>query len=179
GNSTALFTQAASRLGGTKVVSLCRSSEWMTTVAADVEKIVGAAWFDNLDARLADILGADYAAIIGDHRRVLVFWDAHGFEIAEVVLGEILPRLVDREHLLVMHDISDNRYAAVSRAYHGPLWKGIKWQQRTQAWKSRVNIGWMNSIQDQVIALADFSWRNRVDIGSADHQYAMYFDAHP
>ena len=37
---------------------------------------------------------------------------------------------------------------------------------------SRVNIGWMNSLQDQVIALADFAARNDIEIGSADHEYA-------
>ena len=31
GNSTALFCQAAAALGGTKVVSLCHSGDWITT----------------------------------------------------------------------------------------------------------------------------------------------------
>ena len=152
----------------------------VAVVAPRIARVVDPAWFANIDARRIDILSADYAEIIADHRRVLVLWDAHGFEIAELVLGEILPRLADREHLLLMHDISDNRYAAVPRSYGGhPLWKGSKWQQRTGAWDSRVNIGWMNSMQDQVVALADFSARNDVEIGSADHEYAQFFAAHP
>ena len=118
--------------------------------------------------------------LLADHERVLLLWDAHGFEIAELVLGEILPRLADREHLLLMHDISDNRYPGVPRSYGGqPLWKGSAWQKRTGAWESRVNIGWMNSMQDQVIALADFAARNDLEIGSADHEYARFFGAHP
>jgi hypothetical protein len=161
------------------VVSLCQSSEWRSLVEPRVAAFVDADWFSRLDARVADILSADYSAIIEGHSRVLLFWDAHGFEIAEVVLGDILPRLAEREHLVLMHDISDNRYGGVSRSYAGqPLWKGIKWQQRTGSWGSRVNIGWMNSIQDQVIAIADFSARNDLEVGSADDAYAKFFAAH-
>jgi SAM-dependent methyltransferase len=180
GNSTALFGEAARRLGHTKVVSLCISAEWMAIASPRIVPIVDAAWFANIDAQRTDILSADYAEIIADHQRVLVLWDAHGFDIAELVLGEILPRLAGRPHLLLMHDISDNRYAEVPRSYGGqPLWKGSSWQQRTGLWNSRVNIGWMNSIQDQIIALADFSARNDVEIGSADHEYAQFFAANP
>ena len=31
------------------------------------------------------------------------------------------------------------------------------------------------TLQDQVIATADFAWRNGIDIGSADHEYAQFF----
>jgi len=180
GNSTALFAQAAWRLGRMKIVSLCVSGEWASMVAPRIAKLVDPAWFANVDARRTDILAADYGEIIANHQRVLVLWDAHGFEIAELVLGEILPRLSDRPHLVLMHDISDNRYAGVPRSYGGhPLWKGSRWQQKTGAWDSRVNIGWMNSIQDQVIALADFSARNDLEIESADRDYTEFFAAHP
>ena len=180
GNSTSVFGQAAWRLGRTKIISLCQSGAWQNLSAPKIAGIVDSRWFDNIDARLANILTADYGAILRDHERVLVLWDAHGLEIAEVVLGDILPRLFDRPHLVLMHDILDNRYAGMARSYGGqPLWKGAKWQQRTGAWNSRINIGWMNSIQDQVIALADFSARNDLEIGSADHEYATFFGAHP
>jgi len=176
GNSTALFCQAAARLGNTKVVSLCYSGDWTTITAPKLARIVDRRWFDPLDARMTDIVGADYAEILGDHQRVLLLWDAHGFEIAEVVLGEILPRLVGREHFVIMHDIVDNRYARVSRSYGGqPLWKGSEWQQRTGHHEARVNIGWMHSIQDQIIAIADFSVRNDLEIGSADHEFHRLF----
>jgi hypothetical protein len=78
-----------------------------------------------------------------------------------------------------MHDISDNRYAAVSRSYEGqPLWKGSTWDQGTGRSTSRVNIGWMSSLQDQVIAVADFATRNDIEIGSADHEYALFIQEH-
>jgi hypothetical protein len=186
GNSTAVFAQAARQLGigpsgkATKIVSLCVTGDWDADVAPAIAKIVDPDWFASVDARRIDILFVDYAQLLADHRRVLVLWDAHGFDIAELVLGEILPRLADREHLVLLHDISDNRYQAIPRSYGGqPLWKGAAWQKRTGAWESRINIGWMNSMQDQVIALADFAARNDLDIGSADHEYARFFEAHP
>ncbi len=180
GNSTALFAQAGWRLGGTKVVSLCLSDYWSTTSVDRLKAVVHPDWFKNLDVRVADIVTTDYKRIVADHQRVLVLWDAHGFEIAETILGDILPLIADREHLILMHDISDNRYGNLPRSYQGqPLWKGSGWQQSTGTWSSRVNIGWMNSIQDQVIALADFSARNDIEIGSGDHEYAAYFARYP
>jgi hypothetical protein len=179
GNSTALFAQAARHLGTARIISLCQSDDWTATVAPRIASFVDPQWFATVEARRTDILSVDFEAMLAAHRRVLVLWDAHGFEIAELVLGEILPRLANRDHLVLMHDISDNRYAGVPRSYLGqPLWKGSEWQRRSGA-DSRVNIGWMNSMQDQVIALADFAARNDLEIGSADHEYTTYFDSHP
>lgn len=180
GNSTALFTQAAFRLGHTRVVSLCMSPDWDDEVAPRLKAQVEPAWFDRLDARRADILIADYGRIIGDARRVLLLWDAHGFDIAEVVLGTILPLLADREHFVIMHDISDSRYTTADRSYDWtPFWKGPQWQERSGIWTARTNIGWMNSIQNQIIAIADFATRNELEIGSADHEYWRFFEEQP
>jgi hypothetical protein len=180
GNSTALFCQAASRLGNTRVVSLCKSKDWHTDSLPKITQFVSREWLSRLDARLTDILEVEYAELFEHADRVLLLWDAHGFEIAEIVLGRILPMIADRPHLVLIHDISDNRYAAVPRSYEGqPLWKGARWQHVTRSRDSRINIGWMNSMQEQVIALADFATRNEVEVGSADHEYARYFCGYP
>jgi cephalosporin hydroxylase len=180
GNSTALFCQAAQRLGGTRVVSLCNSRDWVDETLPKLRSVVPAGWFDPLDARITDIIDVDFEAVLNGSQRVLVLWDAHGFEIAEIVLGRILPLVGDRPHLVLMHDISDNRYAAVSRSYEDqPIWKGSTWDTGTGKSSARVNIGWMSSVQDQVIAVADFAARNEIEIGSADHEYARFFGARP
>jgi hypothetical protein len=180
GNSTALFCQAASRLGATRVVSLCNSRDWSEESLPRVRAVVPPGWLECLDARTTDILDVDYEQLVAGSTRVLLLWDAHGFEIAETVLGRILPLIADRPHLVLMHDISDNRYAAVARSYEGqPIWKGSTWDRGTGTSLARVNIGWMNSLQDQVIAIADFAARNDIEIGSADHEYAEYFAARP
>jgi hypothetical protein len=180
GNSTALFCQAASRLGQTRVVSLCNSKEWSEVTVPRLTPIVPHGWFDPLDARVTDIVDVDYAAVLRDGRRVLFLWDAHGFQIAEVVLGNILPLLAGREHLVIMHDITDTRYSDVPRSYEGrPIWKGSTSAGPKGDSSARVNIGWMNSVQDQVVAIADFSFRNGFELGSADHAYAQFFGANP
>ena len=180
GNSTAVFCQAASRLNRTRVVSLCHSNDWASETLPRLTGVVPGGWLDRLDARMADILEVDYEDVLRGHERILLLWDAHGFEIAEIVLGRILPLISERPHLVLIHDISDNRYGAVPRSYEGqPLWKGSRALAATGRGTSRVNIGWMNSRQDQVIALADFSARNDIEIGSADHEYRQFFDAHP
>lgn len=180
GNSTALFCQAASRLGATRVVSLCNSKDWSAETLPKLTPLVPAGWLDRLDARVTDILDVDYAQLFGDAKRVLVLWDAHGFEIAETVLGRILPLLANRSHLILMHDISDNRYAAVPRSYEDqPIWKGSTWNRGTGRSTARVNLGWLTSLQDQVVAIADFAARNEIEIGSADHEYAGFFSARP
>lgn len=180
GNSTALFCQAASHLPGTNVVSICSSQDWALETVPRLKGIVSSRWFDRLEARTAEIGEVDYEEILKGRDRVLLLWDAHGFEIADVVLGRILPLISDRSHLVLMHDISDNRYAAVPRSYEGqPVWKGSRAQAASGSSNSRVNIGWMNSRQDQVIAVADFAVRNDIEIGSADHEYAQLFSGRP
>ena len=178
GNSTAIFCQAASRLGG-RVVSLCSSRDWIDETLPRLETVVAPGWLDVLDARITDILDIDYDRLLSGAKRVMLLWDAHGFEIAEMVLGRILPLLNDRPHLILMHDISDTRYATVSRSYEGqPLWKGSTWDTGTGKSSARVNIGWMSSLQDQVIAVADFALRN--DLGSDPPiTCAQFFAAHP
>ena len=179
GNSTALFCLAGQRLSTVEIVSVCLSGEWIVDVASKVGRILGAAALRRLDARMADIATVDYERIIADHRRVLVLWDAHGFEIADVVLGQILPALVGREHLVLMHDIIDNRYAeSVGRAYKPGLWRP-RASPGDEANGDFVNIGWMSSFFEQIIPLVDFSARNDVAIGSGEHEWHRFFDPHP
>lgn len=180
GNSTALSCQAASRLRSTRVVSLCNSKNWDAESLPRVKRVVPTGWLDRLEARTTDILEVDYEQLFAEAGRVLLLWDAHGFEIAETVLGRILPLIADRAHLVLMHDISDNRYASVPRSYEGqPVWKGSTWDKGTGISLARVNIGWMSSLQDQAVAVADFAARNDIEIGSADHEYAEYFGRRP
>ena len=58
-----------------------------------------------------DILVGRLRAAVRRVRTVLVLWDAHGFEIAETrARANPAAHRRPRAHLLLMHDISDNRY---------------------------------------------------------------------
>lgn len=82
------------------------------------------------------------------------------------------------------HTISEDRDTLRAllggRSHEGqPVWKGSTWDKGTVTSLARVNIGWMNSLQDQAVAIADFAARNDIEIGSADHEYAEYFGSRP
>jgi len=175
GNSTCVFTTAAQATGG-RVVSLCLSPFWRTETVPAIDRLVPPSWLSHVDAREADIAGADFEAIVGDAARVLIFWDAHGYHLADHVLGRLLPLVARRPHLVVMHDISDARYdvpaAAAGYRGHG-LWRGNDWSGPF------VRLGHLQSNVEQAVAAVDFTSRNGVALRTAAEQIREVVGAHP
>jgi hypothetical protein len=70
-----------------------------------------------------DITKVDFDPIIRGSRRAVVFWDAHGAEVADAVITRLLPAL-PAENMIVVDDMwtTPDRYGL--RAVHqaGPLW---------------------------------------------------------
>src|SRR5262249_35660982 len=122
-------------------------------------------WFSRLEAVEADILTYDFKNALAGAQRVLLFWDAHGFEVAEVVLGQIMPELAARAHLVIMHDILDRRYQDVvpSSYEDNELWTGGNCNSRY------LQLGLLVSGVEQVISIFDFSTRNGLPLHSCDH----------
>ncbi len=167
GNSTVAFTEAAFLAGGpTRVLSLCLSSDWEEQTLPRLRPLVTEEWLNNLTALRTEILSFDFATALKDAKRVLLFWDAHGFDIAECVLARILPLLADRQHLVIMHDLSDVRYAGRPPEYRGDgIWKGNDWSGPL------VRLGRIDSNVEQAIAAIEFTTRNEIALESADHSY--------
>jgi hypothetical protein len=165
GNSTCVFAEAANRLPDCRVLSLCNTEFWDRDVQPRLKKVVPASWFAPLDARYGDILAFDFEKALLGRERVLVFWDAHGFAVAECVLGDILPRLAARPHVVAMHDLSDARYFPPGVDDYGAdeLWTGDG--------KGWLRIGNIKSTVAQAIAITDFCTRNRLTLDSADHSF--------
>jgi hypothetical protein len=170
GNSTCLFTEAVQGTGA-RVVSLCLSDDWRTIVRPRLEPVVGAAWFAPLEAREGNLLQEDFDALLATAKRVLVFWDAHGFIVAQHVLAHLLPRLASREHVVAMHDLSDARGNSDEQAYYGdrPLWCGNDWSG------PRLRLGHIDTAVEQAIAAVDFTSRNRLALRSADERLRARF----
>ncbi|MFN2454876.1 MAG: hypothetical protein ABR577_11715 [Pyrinomonadaceae bacterium] len=166
GNSTVIFTEAANQLGDCRVVSLCLTDVWQKATVPSLSEMVPEKWFDPLDALQADILTFDYEATFMDAKRVMIFWDAHGFDVAECVLGKILPLVQDRPHLVIMHDLSDARYTGdeytTNYGEHG-LWKG------EAAGDPSIRLGHISSKVAQSVSIFDFTSRNKLSLHSADH----------
>ena len=172
GNSTTVFCQAVYENRHGRVVSLCLSDNWQKQTVPRLKSVVEPDWFDCLDARIGDMRLENPQALLGDAKRVLVLWDAHGFEIADFVLGGLLPFLANREHMILVHDISDLRYTGKTLEYQGTeLWKGMKWQKYTKKYESRLYLGWIDTIVEQAFAIVDFLTRNKGELLSADDSF--------
>jgi tetratricopeptide (TPR) repeat protein len=169
GNSTCAFTEVANRLrpAACDVVSVCLSDDWFRT-APRAAQVVPAEWWAPLHTFRGNILTVPYAQLFAGRKRVMVFWDAHGFDVAECVLGEIAPLLADRSHAILMHDISDLRHMPDRVREYGErsLWRGNNWSG------PRVCIGDVDSAVEQSISILDFTTRNRMTLFSADHSLA-------
>jgi hypothetical protein len=172
GNSTCVFTEVANRLGSCSVISLDLEDYWEKTTVPKIRKIVPPDWFKPLQALRTNILTFDFETAFKNAGRVLVFWDAHGFDIAECVLGRILPAIQHKPHLVIMHDMSDARYCdPQSTIPYGEnrLWTGLT------AGSARVRLGHISSAVPQSIAIVDFTSRNEVTLYSADHDLHTEF----
>lgn len=104
GNSTCLLTQAANDIGA-DVVSVGFDSEhaWETRTAPRLLSAgMPPAWFATLRVFQADITDTDFAPIV-DGRRTFVFWDAHGTDVADAVIGRLFPLLED--NLVLVDDV--------------------------------------------------------------------------
>jgi SAM-dependent methyltransferase len=167
GNSTAVLTEAANQIGAT-VKSFDLNPGWLRK--GSLEGLVDPAWFEALELLHGDLTGEDFGRHIGD--RTLIVWDAHGFDIAETVLGRILPLIAAKPHLVMCHDIADNRFAFTERQYRGPLWRGMDDYYHTLATEPRsfFNLGHFCGAVDQVIPILDFCWRNEIELHSADQE---------
>jgi len=169
GNSTAAFTEAANILKkngfSTRIVSLCFSEDWDEFTKPRLKRIVPKDWFGPLQALLANILDFDYDSVFSGTKSCLIFWDAHGFDIAECVLGNILPKIANKQHLVIMHDLSDTRYQSVEHRRYGDhgIWKGNNWEG------PRLRLGIVDSAVEQAVAILDFVSRNEIIFDSADH----------
>jgi hypothetical protein len=170
GNSTALFTQAANRLGDVFVASFCKSTDWEAETGPRLVAKLGADWFSPLKIYRIGIEQVDFSFVIGDAKRILLLWDAHGMVVAGHVLSHVMPMLAKLDHLVICHDVSDNRmWPDASRSYEGRhFWHGMDAFEKAPQTTARLNILWLNTVVDQFIPILDFCWRNRIELHSAD-----------
>lgn len=158
GNSTALFLELLTQLPGCDFISLCRANTWELETKARL-KFKPASWFARGDIRVCEI--TEQRIDFSPYQRVFLFWDAHGFEVAEWVLGRVMPRLALRQHIVAMHDLSDLRFNGVPPRYTGPLWKG-------EVGEHDFHLGTIYSRVPQAISALDFCTRNRIPLNSAE-----------
>ena len=170
GNSTCAFTEVCRMLlpSPCAILSLCLSDDWDKKTVPRLKNVVTPEWFAPLTALTTDILQFDYTNALAGKKRILLFWDAHGYDIAEVVLGHILPLIKEKEHLVVMHDLSDSRFIGAEQRSYGDngIWKG------KNTWDGpRFRIGPVDSCVEQAVAALDFCTRNDIPLHSSDESF--------
>lgn len=177
GNSTCVFTEVANALGPDKcrgVISLCLMDVFQKDTLPKLQGIVDEAWFKPLTTLVQDILTYDFEKALKGAKRVLVLWDAHGYEVAGAVLGKLMPLLADREHLVLMHDISDARYLPEADSYGDcEIWKEIDFDG------PRIRLGHVSTKVSQGVSILDFCTRNRMPLNSVDHSLQLAIASDP
>lgn len=169
GNSTCVFTEAVARAGKGRVVSVSFDGEraWATKTAPRLMSEVDRSWFDRLTILEQDILDLDLDEALAGAERVLVWWDAHGGELARFLLAEAMPRLRSREHLVCVHDVSDGRGEVESNAYVRPDGLVRIWQ------------GHLVCPYDEIVPIFDFLSRNRIPYTTARESLRAFAEGHP
>jgi len=169
GNSTCAFTEAVNYLNrdgsACRVVSICLSDNWEKITQWRILGVTDDEWFEPLTVIRGDILTFDFKSVLEGKQRCMVFWDAHGYDVAECVLGRILPGIAGITNLVIMHDLSDARYIPAESSEYGAngIWKGNDWSG------PRIRLGNINSAVEQAVSIVDFVSRNNILFDSADH----------
>jgi len=172
GNSAAAFATALELVGEGEIVTFDLKPHWKDYATPRL-KSTGLA-LDRVRPEVGNLTEFDFRPLVAPAERVLVFWDAHGFDIAQHVLGHLMPAIADKRHVVVCHDITDNRFAGDWYKEYGDkrIWRGMSDWFRNQDRTQYVNLGWASAIVDQVIPIIDFCWRNDLELHSADYDLA-------
>ena len=169
GNSTFIFTEVANNINS-KVISLCNNNFWQEITLPRIKQYVNENWLEKLDARFVEnFIEVDLEKEIDPAKRVLIFWDAHGFQTAEYILGYLLPMMRGKECFIILHDVTDVRYQFVDDSYKQKrIWR----VETANEGEAKVRLGNFCSFNEQLISVLDFCGRNKMELRSADESYA-------
>ncbi len=168
GNSTAVFTQAAHRLHATQIKSFCDSPNWDARTFHQILQLKGKDWFKPLQIFNGDFTTVNFEELIKKHNKILLLWDAHGFDVADHILSHIMPLLSEREHVVICHDVSDSRLFEVKDYEGKAFWRNMDSCNNSKGKMARLKIFWLDTIVDQFIPILDFCNRNHIELHSAD-----------
>lgn len=178
GNSAATFALAAKHYDS-HIFTFDLGPHWNTLVLPRLNAAGTHPW-SNVRPLVGDITLYDFTPMAALGERILVFWDAHGYAIAEHILGHLLPLIADKEHVVICHDITDNRFLTDKsgnedwKNYNGKrLWRGMEDFDANANDTNYINFGWSQSIIDQIIPILDFCIRNNMQLISCDHEFRI------
>ena len=166
GNSAAIFALS----GAPRVYTFDLAPRWEGEIVKRLQP--SRCFLDRVTAIVGDLTEVDFSPLTQEADRVLVFWDAHGHDIAAHVLGHLMPLIADKAHLVICHDLGDRRYNLKYKPYAGKrLWRGMDDYSRNPATTAYAIVDWAMAIVDQAIPIFDFCWRNDIKLSSVDHEF--------
>jgi predicted O-methyltransferase YrrM len=161
GNSAAVF---GTLCPAAKTYTFDIDSKWTRITLPKLRKY---GFAPNVEPVVGDMTKLDFSAFVGDANSVIVFWDAHGFSIADLVLAHIVPIIADRQHVVICHDVSYVNNNVLD--YGGKtIWRGTDAYYSPNSKMSYVVVGWAMSVAEQVISIFDFCARNGMNFHSVD-----------
>ena len=170
GNSTCSMALAAKMLQPQpcRILSLCLSDSFDTVSRPHLDaELRDQSLFAPLDARTYDISTHDFAADVAAAKRVFVFWDAHGYDLAMGLLSGLFQTLQDKPHLAVVHDMADLKYLDPACRRYG---SDSDWFKFGSA-PAKYILGDVGAQYEEGIALVDFLGRNGIPFRSAESSY--------
>lgn len=123
---------------------------------------------ENVMAHVGDLTSTNFIPIIGRAGAVVLFWDAHGFDVAAHVLGHIMPLIADRRHIVICHDMSHVHFLPEMDYGGKPFWRGLSHYGSWPGSTAMTVLGWTATNVDQIIPILDFCARNQIEFGSFD-----------
>ncbi len=174
GHATCALTQAthSSTLATScKVVSVNPSMTWRDEVEPRLRSVMPESWFDPLDSYHDELSPAALESIVDKRQRVLLYWNDQSLNGQICLLGKVLPLVGDRTHLVIVHNIFDNRHVSGdSCAYSGDVW----WRAGTIS-QDTAHFGHYCGAASLMAPLVDFLSRNRVELFTSDHSLTEDF----
>lgn len=170
GNSTCAMAFAAKLLRPEpcRIVSLCLADSFRTVSLPHLRaNLNDASLLDCVEALETDILSFDFAPLIASAKRVFIFWDAHGFDVAQTILAGLMQHLQDRLHVAIIHDMAD--LDAFPAQFRGFDRAGDFLTYGSAA--PKYVLGSVGAQYDEGVALVDFASRNQMRLLSAESSY--------
>lgn len=177
GASACIFALAAGAIGlSTRIWTFDVEEKMQLYVLQRLTDFDRTSWV-KIESVIADIESFDFAPVTTDASNILVFWDAHGYAVASGVLCNLMPLIANKRHLVICHDIADNRISVPLTYDARGFWRGMDDWYAAPEKRARVNIGWAHTVVDQIIPILDFCHRNGVEFHSVDHGMHIVGDA--
>jgi hypothetical protein len=169
GNSTCAMAMAMKMLRPCpcRLLSLCLATSFVEISRPHLDATLpDKSLFSSVEALNEDITRFDFSPHLAKAQRVLVFWDAHGYDLAMNLLARLLPSLVEKAHLVLVHDMADLKHLGEEyRRYDGESWKSLG------SAPAKYILGDVGCQYEEGIALVDFLGRNLLPFRSAESSY--------